>query len=595
MPADDTLTPAAQQTCARLEAYAGELTRHAPLPGGVIVLAGRDRQLAQVTFGHADLERGQPMSPGHLFEIGSISKVFTALLACQLAAEAELCLDDPATAYLPWLDLGPGAPPATLRALLSHTAGLVVGSDALPDELAQVWRLRGLAHSGGPVHFHYSNLGFQILGLVLSERTGEPLPSLVRRRLLTPMGMAGSIPAVTHADRARLAVGYAAARQDQPWVPGDPLAPAAWFEVAGADGNIAATGSDLARLVMLLLGRGCVAGRRVVADAAVEEMLTSLAPEGEPVMDLPGTLPVTSSRYGLGINVETIGGNRCLTHGGGMVGYSTFLLADTAAQAGVVVLTNADGDSLNAQLLARLAHADLLRRLAAEPELALPPPDPRILASPGTGLPGQMGFGRFRSAHPGSGPAGITLTRGPGGTATVTAGQRSGHLFRTLTGRYVTDHPELRRYPLDPFERDGRHGWTHGPAVYEGEARAASGPAGRASPAGPASPGGPEGQEDQDGAGIPELWRALSGHYRCYSPWYPEFRIYARDGALWLSAAGGVEAPSQEEPLAEIAPGVFRIGAETWLPERLAVGPVVGGVVISVERDGCVYSRAFTP
>ena len=76
---DDAVTLAARQACARLGGYADELTRHCPVPGGVIVVTGRSRQLAQVAFGHADVERGQPMSPDRLFQIGSISKVFTSL------------------------------------------------------------------------------------------------------------------------------------------------------------------------------------------------------------------------------------------------------------------------------------------------------------------------------------------------------------------------------------------------------------------------------------------------------------------------------------------------------------------------------------
>ncbi|MHB1593733.1 MAG: serine hydrolase domain-containing protein, partial [Streptosporangiaceae bacterium] len=374
----DAITRAAGQTCARIGGYASDLTGRAPVPGGVIVLADRTRQIGQVTFGHADLERGLPMTLHRRFEIGSISKVFTSLLAGQFAVESRLGLDDRVSGFLPWLDLGARARPATLRSLLNHTAGLVIGSDALPDDLAQIWRMRNLAVDPEAGRFHYSNLGFQILGLALGACAGEQVTDLVRSRLLEPMGMADSIAAVTNADRSGLAVGYTAARQDRPWVPGDPLAPATWFEVATADGNIAATGPDLARLVMLLLGRGEVAGRRVVAEAVVGAMVTSLAPDGEPITQLPGLPPVTSSRYGLGINVETIGGDQCLTHGGGMVGYSTFLLADVSAQVGVVVLTNADGDSLYAQMLARLAHADLLARLSGAAEPALPGADPLV-------------------------------------------------------------------------------------------------------------------------------------------------------------------------------------------------------------------------
>jgi hypothetical protein len=88
---------------------------------------------------------------------------------------------------------------------------------------------------------------------------------------------------------------------------------------------------------------------------------------------------------------------------------------------------------------------------------------------------------------------------------------------------------------------------------------------------------------------------ALVGHYRSWSPWFPGFRIVARRGGLVLIAPGGVEAPGDDEHLVELAPGLFRIGADPWLPERLVVGPVVDGHAVTVERDGCVYSRHFTP
>lgn len=576
----DDIVRAAGQTCARIGGYAGDLTGDAPVPGGVIVLADRTRQIGQVTFGHADLERGLPMTLDRRFEIGSISKIFTSLLAGQFAAESRLSLDDPVSGFLPWLDLGARARPATLRSLLNHTAGLVIGSDALPDDLAQIWRMRNLAVDPEAGRFHYSNLGFQILGLALGALAGEPVTDLVRSRLLEPIGMADSIPAVTNADRPGLAVGYTAARQDRPWAPGDPLAPAAWFEVATADGNIAATGPDLARLVRLLLGRGEVDGRRVVAESVIEAMVTSLAPDGEPITQLPGLPPVTSSRYGLGINVETIGGDQCLTHGGGMVGYSTFLLADVSAQVGVVVLTNADGDGLYAQMLARLAHADLVARLSGGAEPALPGVDPTVRGGD-QGAPGGAALGRFTADQAAGQAPEFTLAASRDDALVLTTAHGSGRLFRTLTGRYVTDHPDLRRFPLDLAERDGRPAWISGPAVYR--------------PAGPAPAAGERAGGDPAGTAVPAAWRALAGHYRCYSPWYPEFRVFVRDGSLWLAASGGTEAPGQDEPLIEVAPGEFRIGAEEWLPERLTAGPVVDGRVISVTRDGCEYSRSFTP
>ncbi len=583
MPADRHVALAAELTCARIGAFARDLPGHAPLPGGVIVLADRSATLGQVTFGHADLGRGEPMQVDHLFQIGSISKVFTALLAGQLAAESRLSLDEPVSRFLPWLDLGVGARPATLRSLLSHTAGLVIGSDAVPDDLAQIWRLRELAVDPGPAHFHYSNLGFQIAGLVLEAAAGEPLGQLVADRLLAPMGMTSSAPAITFADRPRFATGYIAARQDRIWLPGDPLVPAPWFELAAADGNIAATGPDLARLAMLLLDHGRVGQRQVVDESVVATMTASLAPDAGTGPDLPGVPPLTATRYGLGIGVDTIDGNLCLTHGGGMVGYSTFLLADTSAGLGVVVLTNADGGNAHAELIARAAHTDLLARLAGGPEPALPSGDPVVRlremaqASP---LP----LGRFVAPYLPGRPTRIAVLGGPGGTVVVSCREREGRLFRLLTGTYATDHPDLRSFALTPAVQAGQPLWTWGPVVY----REDGGDGASQDPGGAASQFAAERQ-------VPELWTALEGHYRCYSPWYPEFRVFVRAGALWLAAPGGVEAPGAEEPLIEVTPGVFRIGAEDWLPERLTAGPLVDGRVISVNRDGCEYSRSFTP
>ena len=96
-------------------------------------------------------------------------------------------------------------------------------------------------------------------------------------------------------------------------------------------------------------------------------------------------------------------------------------------------------------------------------------------------------------------------------------------------------------------------------------------------------------------ASSPIAWDWIVGHYRSYSPWYPTLRIVRRAGQLLLAAPGGVEAPSEEEELVELAPGVFRIGSDPSIPERLTVGPIVDGVAVSVERDGCIYSRTFTP
>jgi CubicO group peptidase (beta-lactamase class C family) len=546
-----------------LRDYAVRLSTQTPVPGGSLVVVDRGGVVAELCFGLADVAAAVPVRPDHRFEIGSISKVFTSLLVNQLVDEGLVDLDRPVTEVLPWLDLGTPSAPATARHLLAHTAGLVVGADGLPDELAQVWGLRDLTRSdplGG--RFHYSNLGFMVLGVLASHVTGQPFAELVRRRLFAPMGMPDALSSVTHDDRATMATGYWPLHDDRPWVPGDAITPATWFEVAAADGNVAADADELGRLVRLLLGSGELDGRRVVSAEAMERIATPAAPGGEDIAawrDSPGS---TDSRYGLGLNVERVDGHLCVTHGGGMVGYASFVLADRDSGIGVGVLTNGNGDHPAAQLLARVAHRTFL---AAREGVALPvPTDPTATVHVVELDPAMLGV--FDAAMSGGAALRITVDADETGAARVGSGTGTGRLYRTWSGRFATDHPDLRRFHLT-----WNHGaWTHGPSVLRRE------------------------RDDVSAPVLPPRWAAAVGHYRCYSPWYPNFRIVDREGRLVLVAPGGVEAPGDEPELVEVEPGVFRIGADPWLPERLVLGPAVEGRIVSATRDGCVYSRAFT-
>jgi CubicO group peptidase (beta-lactamase class C family) len=553
----------ALDVCDVLVAHADDITTFTPTPGGVVMVADATGVLAEAAFGHADPEQRVGMAADRLFEIGSISKVFTGLLVIQLVDEGRTTLETPAVEVLPWLDLGRHTPDITLRHLLNHSAGLVAGVDALTDDLDQAWALRHLTAVEPGRAFHYSNAGFVVLGLAASAVMGVPLSELLSSRLLGPMGMSASVPAVTHEDRPRLAVGSQPAQDDRWWVPGAPLAPAPWLEVAAADGNIAAPAGDLAQLVVLLLGQGSIYGREVISAHGLRRMLTTLSPGGEPVVVPPGCPHVTSSRYALGINIESIAGHRCVSHGGGMVGYSTFVLVDLTAGLGVAVLTNGNGDGLTAQRLARWMHA----RMTSETDPPFPVSDPTVRTR-GPGDEAPVPTGTFVAEVPLG--ASLSVDLDPfDGRVTVGHDGQVGSLYR-VEGHFFTDHPGLRRFPLEPVNDNGTLTWQHGATTF------------RPSPAAVPEPA------------VPDLWRALSGHYRSYSPWYPHVRIYVRAGRLWLAAPGGVEAPSEPEELVPLGEGVFRIGADPTRPERLQAGPVVEGRALHVIRDGCRYSRAFT-
>ena len=541
----------AQVAAERLSGFICELMPWWPLHGGAVAIVDREGTLAQFGFGLADAERSTAATAWHLFQIGSISKTVLGVVVQQLVDEGVVDLDEAISVSLPWAEVGGESP--TWRALLSHTAGLIMGGDGVPDDLAQLWALRGLVRSDEQ-HFHYSNLGFMLLGRALEARTGRTVAELIATRVLEPLAMTSSAGSIEWWSRERSAVGYWPLRDDIPWAPGDPLTPAAWFRIDSADGCVTSSAADMARFARLLLSDGDVDGTRLMSAAAIERMSTPTANDGEDIVSLTTGPQVTSSQYGLGVNIETIGGHTCLTHGGGMVGFQSFVLADRSEGVGVVVLTNANGCYPIAQVIARAAY-----QLLVDPDASLPSARDAVAASGPTAA-----VGTFASvADP---TLTVSVEVDGGELLLLRGGDRVGRLTRLWSGRYVTDHLDLRTFHWDLSE-DGRT-WTHGPLVLGAST-------------------------ESHGRSLSEEDEAIMGDYRSYSPWFPWLRIIARNGRLMLVAPGGVEAPAEEMELVALGEREWRIGSDGWLPERLECGPVVNGMALSVLRDGVPYSRTM--
>ncbi len=519
-----------------------------PVPGGVLSVADETGTLFVEPFGLDDLARSSEMEPDRAFQVGSISKFFTALAVDDAVQRGALAWEDPVGRWLGWADLDERVAEVTLAQLANHTSGLPAGGDALPDDAAEILSAAHLARTGGPAVFRYSNLGYLMLGEAVRAATGRALGDLVEERVLGPAGMTGAAARVSHEMRARLAVGHWSTRPDRPWAPGDGLEAAPFVELDAASGNVIATSADMDALSAAVLRAARGEGAGALGGSALGRALADLAPGGEPVYCPPGVAPATSSLYGRGINLERVAGRRVVSHGGGMVGHSTFWLVDLDLGGGVSVLSNANGNSTAAHSLCRALHqavADL-----AEGH----PPTPTTLD---TRLRAALGLGRY------VGPRGELEVLEREGALRVRFEGREGGLFRRAGHPIVSDHPALRRFALG--HEAGR--WTWGPESYLA--------LGESAPA-PTEP------------------HPLEGHYRSWSPWYRELRIYQRDGRLYLAAGDDVEAPTEEQPLSALREGTWRVGAPD-APERLHAGPARGGEVVLVERDNCPYSRVFTP
>lgn len=319
--------------------------------GGVVVGLVNDAGVHTFAVGTGQDRAAWP-GPETIFAVGSITKVFTALLLADAVERGELALDDPVNAHLPEPPVVPvrdGAP-LTLQHLATHTSGL-------PKDPGWDWRDAGAAtrvvttarsydYPGGyGSRYEYSNVGMALLGQALEERTGMALPELLEARVARPLGLVDTGYEVGPADRPRIAPPH---RGTEP-LPLESLdAPvAAW-----AAGGVYSTADDLLRFLRAALD----------ADSA----------------RLGGALALMSQRYaatdedglfmGLGWKIHENGDRRIVHHGGESAGHQAFLGYDPAAGVGVVLLA----DSRSRDDLDRVA-LHLLDPRIPLPDFSLPP------------------------------------------------------------------------------------------------------------------------------------------------------------------------------------------------------------------------------
>jgi CubicO group peptidase (beta-lactamase class C family) len=346
--------------------WLGAWLKRRGLPGMAVAATDRDRLVFSHSVGWAELHR-RAIEENTLFEIGSIGKTYTAVLAVQL-----LELQAPVTEYLPWFEARSAHDPITVEHLLTHTAGLIRGPETTADSSFDVWALRETEVGFAPgERFYYSNVGYRTVGSALEAATGQRYRDLLTTRILEPLGLENTVPEISADVRPRLAVGYDRLHNDRTPDPADPLYPAPWLEADTADGSLAATAGDLA-----LFGRFLLAGEA--------ERLTSasLIESGE------------GWTYGHGLERK----GSLFRHGGSMPGFASTLLGDLESGFAVAALMNGHDEHDATEAVAQFA-LDLHRGL--EPE---PPGDPEPWPSDRP-LVAELEehaplYGRYRSYNP---------------------------------------------------------------------------------------------------------------------------------------------------------------------------------------------------
>ena len=317
---------------------------------GVAVGVLRDVRVESWGFGIASIEIGQPVTPSTLFQIGSITKVFTAMVVMQLVDEGLVDLDAPIHRYLPDFALADAtaAGAVTLRHVLSHQAGFWgdnftdfgPGDDALRRAVGEFPALRQLTAPGEL--WAYCNTGFQAAGAVIEAVLDTTVEGAIAERVFKPLGMERSVFFAHEAIVYPVAVGHNK-------LPGKDLAiarPYPLMRCMNAAGGIISTVGDLLSFAVFHLGDGS-APSPVPVPAGMEEHIAAprlLSERSLRAMQEPQVAAGSfADHYGIGWALRTIAGMKVVGHGGSTNGFRAQLTLVPQRRVAVALLTNGSG------------------------------------------------------------------------------------------------------------------------------------------------------------------------------------------------------------------------------------------------------------
>ncbi|MFD0520167.1 serine hydrolase domain-containing protein [Paractinoplanes durhamensis] len=285
------------------------------------------------------------MRTDSIFDLASLTKVYTAILTLQLVDQGKIALDAPVLKYLPDFT-GAGKDKITVAMLLAHTSALPVGAKVtgFAGNTAR-WQsvmTTPLVKGGVPgTTFRYSSTGLMVLGRLVEKFTGKSLDKALRDNLTTPLGLkdTGFQPLKWVADKQRLVATDARTSRGL-------LRGTVHDDVCNTLGGVAGhagvfgTARDVAVIGQMLLNGGTYHGKRILSAATVKQMLTDVN-KGKPAID--AERPGRSADHGLGVemNQPWFMGKLASATAFGHTGFTgTSLLVVPARQTVVVLLTN---------------------------------------------------------------------------------------------------------------------------------------------------------------------------------------------------------------------------------------------------------------
>jgi len=300
---------------------------------GICVGVVRDGKLiTKKAYGLADIELDAPLKDNDVFEIGSMTKQFTAMLTLMLVEEGKIGLDEPVSKYVPespdaWKEV-------TIRHMLNQNSGLpeyaLIPKIGLMDTFERADWMKAMIAL--PLDFPtgtswaYSNSNFALLGWVLEKATGKSYADLISERILKPLAM----------DHTRLEnVNDVIPRRAHGYLPGGPGA--GLVRVEGGKASIQADGALVSNIDDLVKWDAALQSRKLLSAASYDLLWTG----GR--LNSGRTYP-----YGMGWFLSSPGSVPVVYHPGADAGFSSCITRYTSAHTTVIVLTNLYGGTAEA-------------------------------------------------------------------------------------------------------------------------------------------------------------------------------------------------------------------------------------------------------
>lgn len=287
---------------------------------GTVLVARKGEILLHKGYGYRNVKDSILHDQHSVFQLGSVTKQFTASIVLKLQEERKLGIQDKISTYFPGYPKGDSI---TITNLLSHTSGIYnytndpafmaneVSKPAGREKMIALFRDKPLQFSPG-TQYSYSNSGYSLLGYIIADATGMPYEQVVRRYIFGPLQMTHSGFDFTHLSVPEKATGYFNLTES-----GAMPAPIVDSSVSYAAGAIYSTTGDLYKWHQSLLQHS------IISAASLKQAFTRV-----------------KDKYGFGWIIDSIAGKEVVLHGGGIHGFNTFMASVLEDDVCVVMLNN---------------------------------------------------------------------------------------------------------------------------------------------------------------------------------------------------------------------------------------------------------------